>query len=196
MFELTGSSAAVGAVGLAQLVPLVLGTLLLGPIIDSVDRRKLLIVADTGQALASGLLLLGTLAGDPPLALVYVGVAISAGFSAVQLATRSAIVPNLVPEAMLPSALALNQVMWNTAMIAGPAIGGVIVGRFGLGWAYGIDLVSFVAGILSAVLMSPRPPIRRPPPTRPATGGSRWGCAASRRASASSRDGGCSSRRS
>ena len=162
VFELTGSSAAVGAVGLAQLVPLVLGTLLLGPIIDSVDRRKLLIVADTGQALASGLLLLGTLAGDPPLALVYVGVAISAGFSAVQLATRSAIVPNLVPEAMLPSALALNQVMWNTAMIVGPAIGGVIVGRFGLGWAYGIDLVSFVAGILSAVLMSPRPPIRRP----------------------------------
>ena len=162
VFELTGSSAAVGAVGLAQLVPLVLGTLLLGPIIDSVDRRKLLIVADTGQALASGLLLLGTLAGDTPLALVYVGVAISAGFSAVQLATRSAIVPNLVPESMLPSALALNQVMWNTAMIAGPAIGGIIVGRFGLGWAYGIDLVSFVAGILSAVLMSPRPPIRGP----------------------------------
>jgi MFS family permease len=161
VFELTDSSAAVGAVGLAQLVPLVLGTMLLGPIIDSVDRRKLLIAADTGQALASGLLLLGALAGEPPLALVYVGVAISAGFSAVQLATRSAIVPNLVPEPLLPSALALNQVMWNTAMIAGPAIGGVIVGRFGLAWAYGIDVVSFVAGILSAVLMSPRPPVRR-----------------------------------
>ncbi len=171
VFELTGSSAAVGAVGLAQLVPLVLGTMLLGPIIDSVDRRKLLIVADTGQALASGLLLLGTLGGDPPLALVYVGVAISAGFSAVQLATRSAIVPNLVPEPMLPSALALNQVMWNTAMIAGPAIGGVIVGRFGLGWAYGIDLVSFVAGIVSAVLMSPRPPLRRPGADDEAGGG-------------------------
>ena len=162
VFELTGSSAAVGAVGLAQLVPLVLGTMLLGPLIDSVDRRKLLIVADTGQAMASGLLLLGALAGDPPLALVYVAVAISAGFSAVQLATRSAIVPNLVPESMLPSALALNQVMWNTALIAGPAIGGVIVGRFGLGWAYGIDLVSFGAGILSAALMAPRPPVRRP----------------------------------
>jgi MFS family permease len=162
VFELTDSAAAVGAVGLAQLVPLVLGTMLLGPVIDSVDRRKLLIVADTGQAMASGLLLLGALAGDPPLALVYVAVAISAGFSAVQLATRSAIVPNLVPESMLPSALALNQVMWNTALIAGPAIGGVIVGRLGLGWAYAIDLVSFGAGVLSAVLMSPRPPMRRP----------------------------------
>jgi MFS family permease len=173
VFEMTGSSAAVGAVGLAQLVPLVLGTLLLGPIIDSVDRRKLLIVADTGQALASGLLLLGALSGDPPLALVYVAVAISAGFSAVQLATRSAIVPNLVPESMLPSALALNQVMWNTALIAGPAIGGVIVGRFGLGWAYGIDLVSFFAGVLSAVLMSPRPPVRRPGADEDGAGGGR-----------------------
>lgn len=161
VFQITGSAAAVGGVGLAQLIPLVLGTMLTGPIIDSVDRRRLLLVADAGQAVASGVLLLGVVSGEPPLALVYGAVALAAGFSGFQLATRSAMLPNLVPHATLPSALALNQVMWNTAMIAGPAIGGVLVARVGLGWAYGIDTASFAAGLTAVALMRPLPPNRR-----------------------------------
>jgi Transmembrane secretion effector len=161
VFEITDSSAAVGAVGLAQLVPLVLATVLTGPIIDSVDRRLLLLVSQAGQAVASAVLLLGAIAGDPPLALLYGAVALAAGFSGLQLATRSAMVPNLVAARTLPSAIALNQVMWNSAMIAGPAIGGVLVARFGLAWAYGVDTASFGTAILAAVLMRPMPPRQR-----------------------------------
>ena len=82
-----------------------------------------------------------------------------AGLSGFALATRSAMTPTLVPDGMLPSALALNQVMCQTALIVGPALGGVIVGQFGLGWAYGIDVVSFGATITAVALMRPHPPL-------------------------------------
>ena len=68
VFALTHSSAAVGLVGLVQLMPLALAALLGGPIIDAVDRRRLLLWAQCGQAGASGLLLTGAVIGHPPLA--------------------------------------------------------------------------------------------------------------------------------
>ncbi len=70
--------------------------------------------------------------------------------------------PALVPTDRLPSALALNQAMWTTAQIAGPAIGGVVVASAGLGWAYAIDVLSFAATITAVALMRPAPAPRDP----------------------------------
>jgi len=162
---LTHSPAAVGLIGLVQLVPLMLASLFGGSWIDRFDRRKLLLWAQIGQAGASALLLAGALAAHTPLAVVYVGAGLVAGFSGFSLATRSAMTPSLVPPDRLPSALALNQVMWNTAQIVGPALGGIVVGTLGFAWAYGIDVVSFGATITAAVLMRPRPPIIEDPDT-------------------------------
>jgi MFS family permease len=158
VFQLTGSSAAVGIIGLAQLGPLIVMTLLGGPLVDRIDRRRLLIVAAAGQAVASGVLLLGALAGRPPLLLVYVAAGLSGGLAGFSLSTRSATTPNTVPAAQLPQALALNQVMWQTCQIVGPAVGGLLVGSIGLSWAYGLDVASFSAAIVTALLMSPQPP--------------------------------------
>lgn len=158
VFELTDSPAAVGAIGLAQLGPLIVLTLLGGPLIDRFDRRRLMILAAAGQAVAVGVLFLGALVGDPPLVLVYVAAGLAGGLSGFSLSTRSAVAPNTVPAAELPTALAINQVMWQTCQIAGPAIGGVIVARVGLSWAYGLDVVSFAAVIVTTFLMSPQPP--------------------------------------
>jgi MFS family permease len=160
VFALTHSAAAVGLVGLVQLVPLAFAALLGGPLIDAVDRRRLLLAAQCGQALASSLLFVGALAGHPPLALVYVGAGLVAGFGGLALSTRLAMTPNLVPAEQLPSALSLHQVMWNTCLIAGPALGGVIIDRLGLSWAYGIDVASFAAVIGACALMRPQPPHR------------------------------------
>jgi hypothetical protein len=66
--------------------------------------------------------------------------------------------PTLVPRDRLPSALALNQVMYQTALIVGPAVGGIIVGSAGLAWAYGVDVVSFFATIATVSMMRPHPP--------------------------------------
>jgi MFS family permease len=167
VFALTRSAAAVGLVGLVQLVPLAFAALLGGPLIDAVDRRRLLLAAQCGQALASGLLFAGALAGHPPLALVYVGAGLVAGFGGLALSTRLSMTPNLVPAEQLPSALSLHQVMWNTCLIAGPALGGVIIDRLGLSWAYGIDVASFAAVIVACALMRPQLPHRDGADTRP-----------------------------
>ena len=158
VFDLTGSSAAVGAIGLVQLVPMILASMLIGPVIDRRDRRALLLVAQAGQAVASSLLLLGALAGDPPLTLLYVAAAINGALTTVALPTRAAMTPNLVPIRLLPSANALNQVMWNTAAIAGPAVGGVVVARLGLEWAYGLDVATYVVAFGFAIALRPMPP--------------------------------------
>lgn len=159
---LTHSPAAVGLIGLVQLIPLMAAALFGGAWIDRYDRRKLLLRAQAGQMLASGLLFAGALTGDPPLWLVYLGAALVAGCGGFALATRSAMTPSLVPMDRLPSALALNQVMWNTAQIVGPAIGGLIVGTAGFAWAYGIDVASFAAVITAVFLMRPHRPVNDP----------------------------------
>ncbi|HUF83239.1 MAG TPA: MFS transporter [Acidimicrobiia bacterium] len=163
VFQLTGSSAAVGIIGVAQLGPLIVMTLLGGPLVDRVDRRRLMIFAAAGQAVASVVLFLGALAGDPPLVLVYVAAGLSGGLAGFSLSTRSATTPNTVPASQLPEALALNQVMWQTCQIVGPALGGVLVGSIGLSWAYGLDVASFGGAIVTAWLMSPQPPRNRGP---------------------------------
>ena len=162
VFALTRSPAAVGVVGLVQLVPLAVAALLGGPVIDRFDRRRLLLGAQCGQAGASGLLLVGALSGHPPLGLVYVGAGLVAGFGGFSLSTRAAMTPNLVPADQLPSALSLNQVMWSTCVIAGPALGGVLIAHVGLSWAYIVDVTTFAATIGACLLMRPQVPVGRP----------------------------------
>ena len=162
VFALTGSVVAVGLVGLVQLVPLAFAALLGGPVIDTHDRRRLLLIGQCGQAAGSALLLSGAMAGEPPLALVYAGAAIVAGFGGFSLSVRSSMTPNLVPNDQLPAALSLNQVMWNTSLIVGPLVGGVVIDQAGFTWAYGIDVVTFAATIVACLLMRAQVPQGRP----------------------------------
>ncbi|HJT37761.1 MAG TPA: MFS transporter, partial [Actinomycetota bacterium] len=150
VYQLTNSAAAVGVVGIVQLVPLALATIVGGPLIDRLDRRKILLSMQAGLVAMSGLLLLGSTLHRTPLWLVYLPVGLAAGFSGVASPTRGAIVPNLIPLGLLSSAVALNQIMWNAAMVAGPAVGGVIIGlskTHGLTYAYAVDVASFAATI-------------------------------------------------
>ena len=152
--RLTGSEVAVGASGLVWLLGLVAGTLLFGQIIDVWDRRRLLVLAQFGLAIATAVLLVGSTFEDPPLALVYGALAIAAAFSALDSPTRSAMTPRLVGAELIPAAQALNQVVWNGAGLLGPAVAGIVIGRFGLTAAYAIDLAS-ILGMLVAALTLP-----------------------------------------
>jgi MFS family permease len=160
VFELTGSPAAVGLIGLVGLVALVVGTLVGGAFVDVIDRRTLLIVAQIGFMTASGILLAGAVHGDPPLWIVYAAVALIAGLSAIDSPTRSAITPRLVGRELLPSALTLNQVVWNATALIGPALAGIVITELGLSWAYAIDLVTYVAMLAAAIAIAPVPPER------------------------------------
>jgi MFS family permease len=160
VFVLTRSSLAVGLIGLVQVVPLIVFSIAGGAFADRIDRRKLLVATEFGLASTSVLLLLGALAGDPPLWYLYAVTGLQAGISGVNSPARSAAVPNLVPRDQLPAALALNQVLFNTTMIVGPAAAGFILANFGLAWAYGADVISFAASVFAVLLLHPLPPKR------------------------------------
>ena len=72
--------------------------------------------------------------------------------------TRAAITPRLLSPELLPSAIALNQVVWNSTALIGPAVAGVVITRFGLAWAYGVDVMSYLAMLAAAIGIRPVPP--------------------------------------
>ncbi len=156
--DLTGSEAAVGSTGLAWVVGLVAGSLAGGAVLDALDRRRLLMSAQVVLGAGSTILVAGALAGDPPLWLVYSGLAVLAAGSAIDGPTRSAMTPRLVGPPLVPAAQALNQVVWNTAGLFGPAVAGVVVVRAGVTVAYTVDLVSIGCMFLAAALLHPMPP--------------------------------------
>ncbi len=161
VFDLTESAAAVGLLGLVGFVALVAGTLAGGTFLDAVDRRKILLGAQLGYLVSSGLLFAGALAGDPPLALIYVAVAGIAATTALDGPTRGAMTPRLIPTEQLPAAAALNQLTWNGAGLIGPALAGIVLaagGEDGFAWAYGIDLVSILLLLAASAAVRPMPP--------------------------------------
>ena len=158
VYALTGSAAKVGLVGLVQFVALVIATVLGGPLIDRLDRRRILLVSQAGFVVASIILLAGAIMGRPPLWLIYGAVALAAAFSGIATPTRGSIIPNLIPIELLSSAVALNQLMWNAAMVAGPALGGVLIARAGLEWAYAADVATFAAAIYATWQLPPQIP--------------------------------------
>jgi MFS family permease len=158
VYALTGSAAKVGLIGLVQFGSLVVATTLGGPLIDRLDRRKILLVTQAGFVCTSATLLAGAVMGRPPLGMIYGAVAVAAGLSGIATPTRGSIVPNLIPVELLSSAVALNQVMWNSAMVVGPALGGVIIAGLGLEWAYAVDVASFTAAIYATLRLPPQIP--------------------------------------
>jgi len=158
--QLTDSEAAVGATGLAYLLGLVAGSLAGGAILDAWDRRRLLMVAQVGLAAGSSILLLGALAGRPPLLLVYAGLAVLAASSSLDGPTRSAIVARVIDPAQLPAAQALNQVVWNTAALVGPLLAGLVIAVADVTFAYAIDLASIACMFVAASFLRPMPPLR------------------------------------
>ena len=177
VFELTGSTAAVGGLGLAGFLPLVLIALPGGTLADRVDRRRLVVATTAGQAAVSAALLALTAAGRPSLWALYALVAAGAGLSAVADPARQALIPGLVPRERLAAAMAVNRAGFQFVLIAGPALAGVITAGAGLSGCYLADLVSFAGGlwgvaqlpaqIAQAQPLEAQPPEAQPPEARP-----------------------------
>jgi hypothetical protein len=158
IYLLTGSSLALGLVGLVQIVPLAVFSIWGGTWADRFDRRTLILVSECGLAATSVLLLVGAVSGSPPVWYLYGVVAVQTAFFGINFPTRSAVVPTVVERDRLPAAMALNQVMFNTTLIVGPAAAGFIIGAAsstatGLTIAYGLDVATFAASIGTAIAL-------------------------------------------
>jgi MFS family permease len=159
VYVLTHSTLAIAGLTLVQLVPLLLFSLAGGSLADAVDRRRLLIVTQVGLASTSGALVLVSIGGSPPVAVLFVIAAIASSFQAVDAPTRSSAVPRLVPPERLPAAIALGQLSFNAGSVIGPAIGGLILGTVGVAGAYAVDVVSFAVSILAITALPAIPPL-------------------------------------
>lgn len=146
---------AVGLLGLAQFPLLIAGSLIGGVLADSVDRRKLMMVAQVILAVLAVGLAVNAMLAAPQLWLVYALTAALAGVSGIDSPTRSASVPRLVGAAHLQSALSLQQAMFQTSAVIGPAIAGLLITKVSLSAVYWIDAVSFTAAFGALLMMKP-----------------------------------------
>ena len=163
VYLLTGSTLAVGLLGLVQAVPMVIAGLYSGALADRFDRRRVMLASQAVQGACSLLLFAGAARGHPPLWFIYAITAVSAPVSTAEHAARSATVPRLVGPAKVASAMSLNQLLFQLALVAGPSLAGVIIG-VDLRWAYLLDVVCFMAAFATVFRIPALPPLQGTPP--------------------------------
>jgi MFS family permease len=117
VYELTHSSLDVGLVSITQLFPLIVGSLLAGSVVDAMDRRRLLMVAQVLMAACSAGLAVNADLG-PALWPLFVLPALAAGFSGLDSAGRNAIVPNMVRRSEVSTANAIFQTLFQLGLVA------------------------------------------------------------------------------
>ncbi len=153
--DLTDQPIALGMVGLARILPVIVFSLVAGALADTVNRRKLMFATQTAQALVAILLGALTLRGSITLGMIYLLTAIQAVAVTFDLPTRQALVPNLVPAKDLPNAFSLTSIAQQIGSIAGPALSGLVIASLGQSAVYLINAITFLAVLAALILMGP-----------------------------------------
>ena len=151
VWEDTGSVIWTGAVGMAQAVPLMVFGLFAGSLVDRRDRRQLYLIAMSGQASCSVLLAVQAFFLDLPVLGLLGIVALQGCFSATGAPAARTFLPRLLAPEQLAAGLALTRIGFQSAMLTGPALGGLILGTWGVGACYAVDAVTFCAALWGAV---------------------------------------------
>lgn len=162
VFDLTGSSGFVGLTGAVALVPLLVFGLWGGAIADTVDRRKLLLVTNTGVAVTSAALWLQALLGANSVWLVLLLLGVNQAFFAVNMPTRSAVIARLVPVELLPAAISLGATMMQFGAVLGPMAGGALMPVIGLSTLYLVDALALTVTLFAVWRLPPLPPLNGP----------------------------------
>ncbi|MBO1337227.1 MFS transporter [Streptomyces sp. VRA16 Mangrove soil] len=159
IYDITGSSAWVGAAGLAGLVPLIVFALWGGAVADSVDRRKLLLVTNSGIAVTSVLFWLQAVSGLDSVAVLMVLLAMQQAFWGLNAPARNASIARLVPESQLPAANALGSTVMQTGQVVGPLLAGVLIPVIGLPELYLIDALALCVTVWAVYRLPALPPL-------------------------------------
>lgn len=159
IYDITESTFAVSLVGGIGLVPMIIAGLWGGMIADAFDRKQVLLVsALVGWGSTIGLALiafLDTTLSDPPVWPLYLLATLGSVASTVQMTTRSAVVPRLLPAELVAAAGAWNGIAFGIQLTVGPALAGVLVASVGFGWTYLVDVVLFTTMFLGIVTLPP-----------------------------------------
>jgi MFS family permease len=161
VWELTQSSVWVGAIGVATAVPTIVFGLLGGVLADATDRRRLVAVTSIGAATAAVLLAVQAGLGARSLPLVLILVAAQTACGALGSSARRTFVTRLLPPDQVRAGIALNHISFQAAMLAGPAVAGLVLAGWGLTCAYALDAAAIMLSLYG---------IARLPSMRPAGG--------------------------
>jgi MFS family permease len=157
VYELTKDPLALGAIGAARLIPLVLLALGAGVLADAFDRRKLMIGAQLAMLVSTLILAVSTQLGLASIWVIYLVTALSAAAHTLGLPARQALVPSLVPREHLAGALSLNITAWQLATVVGPTVGGILIAAAGVHLVYWLDALTFLVVVGTLLLIRSRP---------------------------------------
>ena len=154
VFEFTGSALYLGLINACRLVPAFLLSVPAGVLADRSDRRKLLILLQAG-IMPSTFCVGYLLAAESPFWLLAVVVTLRSVLMAVVTPVRNSLIPNLVPESQVASAVAVDSAVRNLSRIVGPAIAGTLLAVMEVADVFWISAYSIVAVLLSLFVVHP-----------------------------------------
>ena len=153
VYLLTKSPLALGGVGLVRILPIIFCSLVGGVVADAVDRKRLMLATQGSMLVCAAILTVITATGLQSIWPIYALTAIASAALAFDNPARQAMLPTLVPAEDFPNAVSLGIVVFNSAMIVGPALAGVLLSIRGPALIYGINAASFVAVIVALLLL-------------------------------------------
>lgn len=153
VLKLSNSSMALGVVSFASFMPIVLVALFAGVVVDHVDRRRLVIAAQTLLMLSAFVLAFLTWAGIVRVEYVIILAAINGLVSSFDLPGRQAFVVEMVGKEDLPNAISMNSMIFNGARMAGPAVAGLLIAVIGVSGCFFLNGLSYLAVIWSLFQM-------------------------------------------
>jgi MFS family permease len=166
LYNRTGSALALGGVGLAQVIPLIVLTLPAGHVADRYSRKRIVIVAGAVLALSSlGLAALSAHHGA--LLLIYGCLVLMGGAQAFSGPASSALVAQVIPARVYENAMTWRSSIGQVSAVLGPAVGGFLIGLLhGATWVYVINAAAALAFVTLLALTRPRPQAARVAETR------------------------------
>ena len=158
VWELTHDPFWTGAIGLANALPLIVFGMIGGTLADAVDRRSLVRWSTVGQAVAGLGLAAQAIAGVQSLWLVLGLVSAQGAANAIGAPARRTFVPRLLVPEQVGAGIALQHLSWQGAMLIGPALGGLIIGQWGVGACYLVFAALVVLSLYGILALPSMPP--------------------------------------
>ncbi|HZC30172.1 MAG TPA: MFS transporter [Gaiellaceae bacterium] len=153
VYALTGSTVDVGLVSLAQFVPLLTLTIVGGAFADTFDRRRLMLLQQSGMIVGSSIAVANAFLAHPRVWPLFVSVVVTFCAYSFGVSAQNALLPRIVADDEIVAANNLNGLIGNLGAVAGPALAGGLIATTGVGVAYVVDTVTFFATLLAVALL-------------------------------------------
>ena len=159
VYKLTGSTFAVGAIALVELVPLLSLTFIGGAAADALDRRRLLVFSEAGTTASVAGLVVNAALPHPRVDVCFALAFFAAAFGSLGVGASRSLIPRLVPPEHVTSALALNSLYASIGAVAAPALAGVLIKTVGVTGAYAVGVGGFTSSLVAFWLLPSIVPI-------------------------------------